>query len=58
MVDVQNEENDFDSDKDFICERCVETIKGIVKPAEESTFYEASEEFLLLKGQTICQWWK
>ena len=29
--------------KGFICERCVETMKGIIKPAEELTFYDQME---------------
>ena len=29
--------------KDFVCERCVESMKGIVKPAEELTFYDQVE---------------
>ena len=29
--------------KGFICERCVETTKRIVKPAEELTFYDQME---------------
>ena len=54
----QNEESDNDSEKSFICERCVEAMKGIVKLAEELTFYDQLEavKFLLFGGQIKCRW--
>ena len=39
--------------KGFICERCVEAMKGIVKPAEELTFYDQVETVKIFVTEEI-----
>ena len=36
----KNEESDFNSGKSFVCELCVYTKEGIVKPGEEISFFD------------------
>ena len=47
--------------KDFVDERCGESIKGIVETDEKLYRFRPGgvrEELLLLRGQAECQWWK
>ena len=46
--------------KEFVCERCVEAIKGVVESYEEVSFFDQVEfvmSFCYL-GQAECQRWK
>ena len=36
----KNEEGDFNSGKGFVCELCVNTMKGIVEPGKEISFFD------------------
>ena len=40
--------------KGFICQRCVEAMKGIVEPAEEVTF----QRVFVAWAQIKCWFWK
>ena len=45
-------------EKGFVCELCVNTTKGIVKPSEEILLFDQVEfvkSFLLFGGQVECQ---
>ena len=46
--------------KGFVCKVCVDTMKGIVKPGEEISFFDQVDfvKFLLFGGQVERQWWK